>query len=241
VSLELRVLAFASRGLDAPLEGHVGRPVGAEWLPSRLRRGTSVATRLVADLVHEVGAGHDLGAARLVLGSAWGEIDTAHTLMRMRHERDGALSPARFTLSVHSAPLSVLGIALGNTSSSTAIAAGPLTLAMAMLEGTLACVEAPGPVLVVVADETPPEALRADRPGAAGVAFLLGRGGEAGSHIRLTSEARASAGEPSSPRSAALAAGPLLAALRSGHDARVTLGEDHDVRWVAETRGGAHA
>ncbi len=249
MSLEACVVAFASRGLEPSAEPEA--PPSGTLLPPRLRRGTSVTTRLVADLVEEIARAVDLRDARFVLGSAFGEIGTAFALLRMRHEHDGALSPARFTLSVHSAPLSVLGIALADRAPSTAIAAGPCTFAMALVEGVIATSEverrapatgaapAAAPVVVVVADEPPPDDLRAGGPAAAAVALALAPPGGPGRSLRV---ARTGAGEGASAGpSAPLAARELLAALRVPAPARVGIGADAGASWIAELGGSRDA
>jgi len=130
-------------------------------LPARARRGTSFVTRMMVDAADQAiaAAGFDIHTVRTVYASAYGEVETALALLRMRHTDDGILSPARFHLSVHNTAGGLLSIAHGNRSSSTAIAAGAQTVAMGLLEAAALFHESPGPVVVVLADEPVPDAL----------------------------------------------------------------------------------
>jgi len=128
----------------------------AELVPTRMRRGTSVLCRLFVDVSAALGPVVALGEARLVFGSAWGEVMTALALLEMRHGADGNLSPARFKNSVHNAAAGLVSIACANREPSTAIAAGGDTFAMCLLEAMGWLAESDRPVIVAVAEESPP-------------------------------------------------------------------------------------
>jgi predicted hotdog family 3-hydroxylacyl-ACP dehydratase len=166
-SMHVRGVGFFSPGFDGAQAFVAGRADPATLLPregilpARARRGTSLATRMMVDAADQAiaAAGFDRHTVRTVYASAYGEVETALALLRMRHSDDGVLSPARFHLSVHNAAGGLLSIAQGNRSSSTAIAAGAQTVAMGLLDAAALFHESPGPVVVVFADESVPDAL----------------------------------------------------------------------------------
>jgi predicted hotdog family 3-hydroxylacyl-ACP dehydratase len=166
-SMHIRGVGFFSPGFDgAPafVAGHADPATllpREGMLPARARRGTSLVTRMMVDAADQAiaAAGFDRHTVRTVYASAYGEVETALALLRMRHSDDGVLSPARFHLSVHNAAGGLLSIAQGNRSSSTAIAAGAQTVAMGLLDAAALFHESPGPVVVVFADESVPDAL----------------------------------------------------------------------------------
>jgi predicted hotdog family 3-hydroxylacyl-ACP dehydratase len=124
-------------------------------LPARARRGITRTTRMMADVVAQATerAGFDAATVRTVYASAFGETATSVVLLGMLHEGDGALSPARFSTSVHNAASGLVSIANGNRAFSTAIAAGRSTVAMGLLEALTLVHTDPAPTVVVFADE----------------------------------------------------------------------------------------
>lgn len=88
----------------------------------------------------------------VVFASRWGEIGTTIKLMRQLHD-EGEMSPAGFSNSVHNAAPGHFSLLTGNTAPYTAIAAGPDTYAMGLLEASTY----PGKVLFVYAEEDTPE------------------------------------------------------------------------------------
>lgn len=159
----------------------------AELLPRRVRGRASLLTAMLADVVgHAASAGGaDLARVPLIVGSAFGEMDTTVQLLQMMSSDDGALSPARFQASVHNAGAGQISIATGNTAVSSCLAAGPATSAAALLEAHALLAGAAGPcddlaaraggeVLVAVADEALPEFFAdEERYGSLAVALLL--------------------------------------------------------------------
>ena len=91
----------------------------------------------------------------VVFASRWGEIGVTLKLMKQFFE-EGEMSPAGFSNSVHNAAPGHLSLLTGNRSMYTAVAAGPDSYEMGLLEaGAL-----PGRVLFVYAEEATPEMYR---------------------------------------------------------------------------------
>ena len=95
----------------------------------------------------------------VVFASRWGEIGTTLKLMKQMHD-DGEMSPAGFSNSVHNAAPGHLSLLTGNKAPYTAIAAGPESYDMGLLEASTY----PGKVLFVYAEETTPEMYRPHFP-----------------------------------------------------------------------------
>lgn len=159
----------------------------AELLPRRMRGRASLLTAMLAEVVGRAAAagGADLARVPLIVGSAFGEMDTTVQLLQMMISDDGALSPARFQASVHNTGAGQISIATSNTAVSSCLAAGSATSAAALLEAYALLAGAAGPcddpaarsggeVLVAVADEALPEFFAdEERYGSLAVALLL--------------------------------------------------------------------
>lgn len=91
----------------------------------------------------------------VVFASRWGEIGTTLKLMRQMHD-EGEMSPAGFSASVHNAAPGQLSILTQSRAPYTAIAAGPASREMGLLEASTY----PGKVLFVYAEEATPEFYR---------------------------------------------------------------------------------
>ena len=238
----MRPVHVHSVGLFAPgfpdartwLEGRRAEHATAprDVLPVRARRGTTLVTRLMADVLAQATeqAGFDPKTVRTVYASAFGETAAAAALLSMMHEGDGALSPARFSKSVHNAIGGLVSIAHGNHGFSTSLAAGPSTVAMALLEAAALVHEGASPVVAVVADEAVPPVLAPDldfEP--LGVAFGLS-GDPRGALATLVDIRRASSDTkhgdalpPGFERNPAAAALPLVRAVFEARPAVVAL------------------
>lgn len=130
----------------------------AHLLGARARGRASMLTRMITEVVTVAGATAelDLAVAPLLVGSAFGEMDTTAQLLAMMSEGDGALSPARFQSSVHNAAAGSISIATGNQRFSTCIAAGYATTAALLVEARALLADRGGDALVVMADEQLP-------------------------------------------------------------------------------------
>ncbi len=121
-------------------------------LPKSLPRRMSRLSRAVLSCVSRVAAvvGEEVLQYPVVYASRYGEI--ARTLnLFAEYEQYGEMSPAGFSVSVHNAPASLLGLVTGNCDNSTTLAAGEDTLRMGMFEAALR--SADGPCLFVYGDE----------------------------------------------------------------------------------------
>lgn len=194
------------------------KPV-CEILPQVLRRATSLTTLMGAEVIGQALARLDLdrSSIRFVFGSAYGEIQIAIAQMEMMESADGRLSPSCFKHSVHNTTVGLVSIALQNRMSSTALAAGPDTFGMGLLEA-LAGLDSEGGIAVVsVADEAPgpPFDTFADFA-PLGLGLCLASEPLGGtSSARLSWVGRAACGEPevASPLSEELARNPVAAGL----------------------------
>lgn len=111
----------------------------------------------------------------VVFASRWGEIGTTLKLIRQLHD-EGEMSPAGFSNSVHNAAPGHLSLLAGNKAPYTAVAAGPDSYDMGLLEASTY----PGRVLFVYAEEATPEMYRPHFPdvqAAHAVALLIDNAG----------------------------------------------------------------
>jgi predicted hotdog family 3-hydroxylacyl-ACP dehydratase len=164
--MHVRAIALFSPGFNDPrafLESRSDASLNEprDVLPARARRGASLVTRMLADVVARAteDAGFDPQTVRTIYASAYGEVRTAVTLLSMQHEGDGQVSPHRFHTSVHNTTSGLVSIANNDRAFSTAVAAGDRTVEMALLEAFTLFHEEPGPIIVAIAEEPVPEAL----------------------------------------------------------------------------------
>jgi hypothetical protein len=181
-------------------------------LPAALKRRASGLTLLACEALGQAAAdaGVALATVPLLLGSAYGEIGTAVEMMRSFAEPTGLPSPVRFHNSVHNTPISYASIAFGNGGFSTALAAGPDTVAMALVEAAALLAERGGDALLVFADEPVPAPFAPQRSWvAAAAAIHLSAAPSAASRARISLPRRGGAA-PTVP--ACLAAHPCAGA-----------------------------
>ncbi|MBV1862744.1 MAG: beta-ketoacyl synthase chain length factor [Nannocystaceae bacterium] len=158
------------RGVDALVEARAPDPDQMEpdvsTFPSRLMRGTSPTTRMIVATARDAMVELEGPVGATVVGSAFGEISIAIRQLEMMLTGDGKVSPALFKNSVHNTAAGVLSVADANMAPSTAIAAGELSVAYALLEGVLQLEDGVPTVVVAVGDERLPEPLsqRGDWP-----------------------------------------------------------------------------
>ncbi len=116
----------------------VPRGVFPGALPRRMSKLSKACMYCVSSLVAK--EGESILQLPLVYASRYGELDRTHALFGELAEY-GEMSPAGFSLSVHNATASLLGLACRNQNNSTTLAAGANTLAMGILEASMFCRE----------------------------------------------------------------------------------------------------
>jgi hypothetical protein len=106
------------------------------FVKGRLLRATSVLTRSVCEGAWQAAqeADFDPATTPTIFGSMHGEIQTAVDMLDTLRGEDALMSPARFKNSVHNTAAGIYSIATHNRAFTTAIAAGPSTVAMCLLE-----------------------------------------------------------------------------------------------------------
>lgn len=149
----------------------------AELLPTRVRARSSPLTRMLAHVAGDAlrQSGLPPSEVPMIVGSAFGEMDTTCQLLPMCFDSENEFSPARFQRSVHNAGIGQLSIVTGNRRFSSAIAAGFNTVPMAFIEAQAWMLGHGGPLLVLFGDEALPDSLRQNlQYGALAAAFVLG-------------------------------------------------------------------
>lgn len=131
----------------------------AKLLPLRARGRSSLLTRMLVEVITQATGGDLASLAKmpLIIGSAYGELDTTAQLLHMMRSGDGALSPARFQHSVHNTAAGQISIAAGCRAFSTCLAAGTATSAAVLMEAMAWLSDQGGEVIVAVADEALPQ------------------------------------------------------------------------------------
>ena len=128
--------SIKAAALSETVPNSVGKGTFPRPLPRRMSRLSKMCLQCVVELVQECGA-HILQLP-VVYASRHGELDRTHSLFEEWRDY-GEMSPAGFSLSVHNATASLLGLASHNRNSSTTLAAGPDSLAMGVLEAAMIC------------------------------------------------------------------------------------------------------
>ncbi len=185
--------AWVAAGMPDDLDPTPGQAAGkpnADLLHPRLRRRTSLLTRMIVTALAEAagqgGARHE--RTRYIVVSSWGEIETTVELISQLAVPGGPISPTAFHNSVHNTATGYLSIASGNHWPSTALAAGPHALEIGLLEACagLSSPEGPTDALLIFAEERLPSPFaRADADPSFALALHLasepGRAGHASS------------------------------------------------------------
>ncbi|MDG9926709.1 MULTISPECIES: beta-ketoacyl synthase chain length factor [Pseudomonas] len=190
----------------APQDGGEQPDVG--FLPALQRRRLSRLARMAFHVAWPLAEAN--GPMPLVFASCHGETPRTFAILEDL-ARDAPLSPTQFSLSVHNAIIGLWSIMRGDTSEMTALAAGGDGLEQALLEATTLLGEGAPGVLLIVAEENPPELYVPyidDVPFPYAVALLL----QAGEEWRLDLT------EGNGPRSAWPHALELVRALTNGSD-----------------------
>lgn len=212
----------------------------AEMLERRPRGRASVLTRLFAELYGQLrgpadSPNFDPTTIATIYGSAYGEMGTTMQLLDQLKE-DPTLSPVRFQASVHNTAGGQLSIATANQSFSTAIAAGPATVAMTLFDGLTWLGSHGGEALVLMADEAgPTRLLRGKSFPPLGIGLHLAWASEPpkGSLARLgemvRSDTQPNGGTPSAAgpfeRAPAVQSLDLMLALANGTRGEVAMGD----------------
>lgn len=133
------------------------------WVPSRLLRGSSRLTRMFGEAAAQAvtAAGRDPKTVATIYTSSYGEIETMVLLLDVIFRGDGQLSPMRFKNSVHNAGSGLGSIGQGNTSFSTALAAGARSFEAGMIEAIALVNDRGGDAVVSCADDVIPAPLGA--------------------------------------------------------------------------------
>lgn len=183
----------------------------ATLLGARARGRASVLTRMIAEVVAVAGAQAqlDLASTPLLVGSAFGEMDTTMQLLAMMTQGDGALSPARFQSSVHNTAAGLISIATGNQRFSSCLAAGQATTSALLVEARAYLAERGGDLLIAMADERLPSMFETSEPYEAAAAALVLSSSPARAMGALGLEQRIARGAEPSVRYAALGPSPV--------------------------------
>lgn len=195
------------------------RPAPALLAANERRRapdGVLLALEVAAAAVADAGA--DAATLPSVFASAHGELAVTDAMCRTLAENPRLLSPTRFHHSVHNAASGYWAIATGCRAASTALAAGPYSVAQGLLEAAAVALADDGPVLWVASDSEacgPLASVNASRGLLAAALVLSPRPGPR-SRWRLVLEPMPGPGAPTAARSAAAqalqanASAPLL-------------------------------
>ena len=167
-------------------------------LPSAERRRSGAIVKLSLAVADEAlamaqarcGLTIDPGRMATVFTSSSGDPSNCHALCEALAQPDRAVSPTRFTNSVHNATAGYWHIATQSRASSTSLCAYDASWAAGLLEAYSQCAAAQSPVLLVASDIQYPEPLHALRkmPDAFGIALLLapGQTSDAGATLTLS-------------------------------------------------------
>ena len=120
------------------------------FVPSLMRRRLNTVEKIGLSLAHEVGPLPP--RCRVVFASRFGEWQQTVDLID-QFLRDGEMSPAGFSHSVHNATAGLLSILDKNNMSYTSVAAGKETLESGLIEAFCS----PKPVLFIYAEEATPD------------------------------------------------------------------------------------
>jgi len=212
--------AWLARQPIAPRSSEPSVPA-ASILGARVRGRASVLTRMIAEVVAVAAsdAALELATAPLIVGSAFGEMETTARLLAMMCVGDGALSPARFQSSVHNAASGAISIATGNQGFSSCITAGHATTAALLHEARALIAESGGDVIVVMADERLPSFFAHDDgfESAAAALVLSDRAGAARALLYPTERAEHALDELASAELGKTPVAPLLALIDAVH------------------------
>jgi hypothetical protein len=145
-------------------------------LPATERRRAGVIIKVSINVADEALAQSGLTADMpTVFSASEGDGKNCHELCEALASSDRALSPTRFTNSVHNAAAGYWHIATHSMAASTSVCAFDASFAAGLMEAALQASTGQQPVLLVVADQPYPQPLHGTRPlmDACGVAMVL--------------------------------------------------------------------
>jgi len=157
---------------------HVPTPLPAPMrLPPAERRRAGAIVRVSLAVADQAcaQAGIDPAGLATVFTASSGDAANCHALCESLATAERAVSPTRFTNSVHNAAAGYWHIATASRAPSTSLCAHDASFGAGLLEAAAQCVALARPVLLVAADVPYPEPLHGVRPlpDAFGVALLL--------------------------------------------------------------------
>jgi Beta-ketoacyl synthase, N-terminal domain len=157
---------------------HAPTPLPAPMrLPAAERRRAGAIVRVSLAVADQACAQAGTDPARLatVFTASSGDAANCHALCESLATPERAVSPTRFTNSVHNAAAGYWHIATASRAPSTSLCAHDASFGAGLLEAAAQCVALARPVLLVAADVPYPEPLHGVRPlpDAFGVALLL--------------------------------------------------------------------
>lgn len=145
--------ALRGQAAAAPATTAPQRPAPALLAANERRRapdGVLLALEVAAAAVADAGA--DAATLPSVFASAHGELAVTDAMCRTLADHPLLLSPTRFHHSVHNAASGYWAIAAGCHAASTALAAGPYSVAQGLLEAAAVALADDAPVLWVAGD-----------------------------------------------------------------------------------------
>jgi hypothetical protein len=148
-----------------------------ERLPAAERRRCGAIVKLSLAVADQAVAMADADAKTLatVFTSSSGDVANCHAMCEALAQPERAVSPTRFTNSVHNVPAGYWHIACGSRAPSSSLCGFDASFSAGLLEAALQCAQWRRPVLLVAADIPYPEPLASKRPLASmfGAALLL--------------------------------------------------------------------
>ena len=225
----------------AKQQGYEGCDMQAELLPAMLRRRTSVATKMAFAAAERACRSADIAPSELpvIFTSSLGETGVTDKLCSAIAHQQFPVSPTQFHNSVHNTASGYWSIAVGNKHPAMAMAGYQDGFALALLEawGQLHTIEEK--LLLVCFEETPPPLWLPDNKwiGCAS-AFVLAVGDAvSGESVRISQpycDDENPVARHYAEMTPALAAMPLLEAIRQGHSGRVQISPVGDGIWFTE-------
>lgn len=132
-------------------------------VPASMRRRLSSYSKLIVTAILEMSErGVSLHNVPVVLATRHGDLQRTEKLLRTLVQGD-MISPTQFGLSVNNAVLGQYSMAFDNQQAMTAVSAGNETCPMGWLDAMTHVANESEQVLLIVADETPPDVYRSQQ------------------------------------------------------------------------------